>query len=127
MLFVLGAIALTAGALQIELLLFTLGVLASAGAVVLHRDANRAREARREALVAHLQTAVIGLAGEVGGRLTVTEVAASLGWTLDRAQKVLNSLDDGWRVDSKVTDDGVIVYEFREILLGGRRSDATEL
>jgi hypothetical protein len=25
-----------------------------------------------------------------------------------------------------VTDDGVIVYEFREILLGGRRSDAAE-
>jgi hypothetical protein len=33
-----------------------------------------------------------------------------------RAEKVLNSLDDGWRVNSTVTDDGVIVYEFRELL-----------
>jgi hypothetical protein len=43
-------------------------------------------------------------------------VAAELGWTMPRAEKVLDSLEDGIRVCSEVTDEGVIVYEFREIL-----------
>ncbi|HWK89887.1 MAG TPA: hypothetical protein VNP72_07820, partial [Longimicrobium sp.] len=73
------------------------------------------REERRRVLIQALQTPVLRLAGERGGRLTVTEVASSLGWPLPRAEKVLNSLEDGLRVASDVTDEGVIVYEFREL------------
>ena len=49
----------------------------------------------------------------------MTEVAAALAWPIRRAEKVLHSLDDGWRVNSEVTDEGVIVYEFRELLARG--------
>jgi hypothetical protein len=85
------------------------------GAVALQLSANSDREARRAALVSSLQLPVLKLASARGGRLTVTQVAAELGWTLRRAEKVLHSLDDGLRVDSEVTDEGVIVYEFREL------------
>ncbi len=118
MLGVLGAVMLVVGVAEFELLVFSLGILAGVGAFLLHRGANAARERRREALLANLQMNVLKLAGERRGRLTVTEVAAALSWPMRRAEKVLNSLDDGWRVNSTVTDEGVIVYEFRELLHG---------
>jgi hypothetical protein len=68
---------------------------------------------------------VLRLAAEQGGRLTVTEVAAHLGWPMRRAEKILQSLDDGVRVDSEVTDEGVIVYEFREIVHARQLRDRT--
>lgn len=123
-LFGLAAALLAAGAVQMEVLMLVLGILATTGAIFLHRAANEAREERRAALVAAMQMPVLKLAAEREGRLTVTETAASLGWSLRRAEKVLHSLDDGWRVTSEVTDEGVIVYEFREILLGPGRRDS---
>lgn len=124
--FILSAIMLAIGAVEFELLLFVFGVLAAAGAVTLHLAANRAREVRRQSLMAALQTPVLKLAAERHGVLTVTDVAAGLGWPIKRAEKVLQSLDDGWRVNSEVTDEGVIVYEFRELLLGPGRSFGEE-
>ena len=35
--------------------------------------------------------------------------------SLEAAEKILIGMDDGFRVRSDVTDDGVIVYEFPEI------------
>ena len=98
---------------EIAPLLFA--AFAAMGAVALQLSANNDREARRAALVSSLQLPVLKLASARGGRLTVSQVAAELGWTLRRAEKVLHSLDDGLRVDSEVTDEGVIVYEFREL------------
>lgn len=118
MLLILGAILLTVGVAEFEFIVVVLGLLATAGGVALHVQANEEREERRDALIASLQMPVLQLAADRGGRLTVTEVAAALRWPLRRAEKVLHSLDDGWRVASNVTDDGVIVYEFRELLLG---------
>jgi hypothetical protein len=118
MLFVVGALMLAVGAMEAEALLFVFGALAASGGVVLHQSANKAREARRAGMIASLQKPVLKLAAERKGLLTVTDVAASLGWSMRRAEKVLQSLDDGWRVNSEVTDEGVIVYEFRELLLG---------
>lgn len=92
--------------------------LAAAAGLLLHHRAESERERRRAALIASLQLPVLQLAASRGGRLTVTEVAAQLGWTLPRAEKVLNSLDDGYRVSSDVTDEGLIIYEFRELRYG---------
>lgn len=114
---VLGAILFTIGLVQFEVLLLAFGLLSGGGAFALHRAANRAREERREALIGALQSPVLKLAAERRGRLTVTDVSTALGWPMRRAEKVLHSLDDGWRVASEVTDEGVIVYEFRELLL----------
>lgn len=117
LLFLLAAILVVGGFAAGEWGPFLLAAAAAGGGALVHRAADRAREARRAALIASLQLPVLKLAAARGGRLTVTEVAAELGWTLPRAEKVLQSLDDGVRVDSEVTDEGVIVYEFREILL----------
>lgn len=122
MLLSLGVLLLTVGAVQLEAVVFVLGILSTAGGVVLHREAKQAREERRAALIASMQMPVLRLAAQRGGKLTVTDVAASLSWPMRRAERVLHSLDDGWRVSSDITDDGVIVYEFRELLLGPDRS-----
>lgn len=128
MLLTLGAILLTVGAFELAPIAAAFGVLATAGGVALHVQANTEREERRAALLAALQLPVLQLAAERGGRLTVTEVAAALSWPMRRAEKVLHSLDDGWRVESDVTDEGLIVYEFREILLGpGHNTDNADL
>jgi hypothetical protein len=121
LLFVLAAILLVTGIAGLEFVPIGLGLVAGGGGYALRRGANRAREERRAALIASLQTPVLKLAARCNGRLTVTEVAATLGWPLTRAEKVLNSLDDGWRVSSEVTDEGIIVYEFRELMLTSER------
>lgn len=102
------------------------GALAAGGGGFAVRAGRRAREERRRALIVALQQPVLRLASERGGRLTVTDVASSLGWPLPRAEKVLNSLEDGLRVASDVTDEGVIVYEFRELAYAPRLRASAE-
>ncbi len=114
-LWVFGAIMMAIGIGEAELIPALFAMIAGGGGFALHQAAKSDREARREALLSSLQLPVLKLAGEKGGRLTVTDVASELGWTMPRAEKVLNSLDDGMRVNSEVTDEGVIVYEFREL------------
>ena len=75
----------------------------------------QAREARRLAIIAQLQRRVLLLATDKGGTLTVTEVAASLNLSLSAAEEVLDRMDDGLRVRSEVTNEGIIVYEFPEL------------
>jgi hypothetical protein len=116
------AVILMVGAIAgAELAPALFGIASGAGAFLLHRSANQEREARRAALLGEMQLAVLRLADERGGRLTVTQVAADMGWPMRRAERVLNSLDDGLRVNSEVTDQGVIVYEFREVMHSPRR------
>jgi hypothetical protein len=116
LLFLFAAIMLTLAVTHMELAPFIIGGFAAAGGVATHYRANEQRERRRAALLEQLQLPVLRLARERGGRLTVTEVAASLGWPLPRAEKVLNSLEDGLRVNSDVTSEGVIVYDFWDFM-----------
>lgn len=96
-----------AGALIVALPAVGGGLLYRAGA----EDAERARQTA----IGELQLQVLELAKE-DGRLTVTEVASRLRWTVPQAKAVLDSLDDGLRVWSRPSDEGVMVYEFREII-----------
>jgi hypothetical protein len=75
----------------------------------------KAREDRRRAVLTRLQRQVLLLATEKSGTLTVTEVAASLNMSLTAAEGILEDMDDGLRVRSDVTSEGVIVYEFPEL------------
>jgi len=126
-LFIAAAVLLMVGLFVGEVGVFAAALLSAGGGVVLMQAAGRDREKRREALIAALQLPVLKLANQQGGRLTVTEVAAHLGWPLKRAEKILQSLDDGVRVDSEVTDEGVIVYEFRELARGTSSSSELRL
>ncbi|MFP3948581.1 MAG: hypothetical protein ACLFWG_07610, partial [Longimicrobiales bacterium] len=69
----------------------------------------------REAIMAGFQREVLLLAGRTDGTLTVTEVAADLDLSLEAAEKVLISMDDGFRVRSEITNEGLLLYEFPEI------------
>ena len=91
------------------------GMLSGGAGFGLQKRRDRRRAIRREMLQAQLEQSMLRLAQQHGGRLTVTEVASAMSWPMLRAEKVLSSLDDGFRVSSEVTDEGVIVYEFREI------------
>ena len=80
----------------------------------------KARQDHRQALMTKLQRSVLLLATEKGGTLTVTEAAAALDLSLRGAEKVLESMDDGFRVRSEVTNQGIIVYEFPEVMHHGK-------
>ena len=121
LLFILAAVLVVVGIAATELAPLVFASVAATAGVALHRSATLDRQHRREALLSALQLPVLKLAGQKGGRLTVTEVAAELGWTIRRAEKVLQSMDDGLRVNSDVTDEGVIVYEFLELSRSGGR------
>lgn len=71
---------------------------------------------RRDAIMKGIQRKVLKLASARGGTLTVTEVAADLNLELSAAEKILTSMDDGFRVRSDISPEGVLYYEFPEIL-----------
>jgi len=75
----------------------------------------KGREARRQALLEGLQRRVLVLATRRSGSLTVTEVAAELSLSIPGAEKVLMGMEDGFRVRSEITDEGLLVYEFPEV------------
>lgn len=75
----------------------------------------KALQERRQALTTGLHRKILRLATRKGGSLTVTEVAADLNLSLPAAEKVLIQMDDGFRVRSEVTDDGILLFEFPEV------------
>lgn len=123
-LFAFAALMIVIGFAEPEAGMVIVGALAGGGGAAIVRKVGMAREERRQALLTALQQPVLRLAGERGGRLTVTQVATAFSWPIPRAEKVLNSLEDGLRVASDVTDEGVIVYEFRELMHAPRARQA---
>jgi len=64
------------------------------------------------------QNRIVRLARERGGRLTVTEAAAESGFTVEETAEILKKLADGGFVEIEVTDSGLMVYRFPEVLYG---------
>ena len=62
------------------------------------------------------QNRIVRLAQERGGRLTVVEAAADTGLTVEEVEEVLKRMADGGYVEIEVTDSGLVVYCFPEIL-----------
>ena len=75
----------------------------------------RALQDRRVALTSSLERRVLQFATRQGGTLMVTEVAAELDLSLPAAERVLTGMDDGFRVRSDVTDEGILLFEFPEV------------
>jgi hypothetical protein len=63
------------------------------------------------------QNAIVRLGQERGGRLTATETAADTGLTMEEAEEILVRLADGGFVEIEITESGMVVYRFPEILL----------
>ena len=84
----------------------------------------RSLQDRRAALSQSLERRVLQLATMSGGTLTVSDVAAQLDISIAAAERVLNGMDDGFRVTSEVTDEGILLFQFPEVQL--RRMEPPE-
>jgi len=76
----------------------------------------QALQDRRKALMQGLERKILKLAGMRGGRLTVTEVAADMDLPIATVDKILTSMDDGFRIRSEISKEGVLYYEFPELV-----------
>ena len=66
---------------------------------------------------------VFRLAYRLGGRLTVSDLVVDLDFTVEEAEQFLGQLVDSTRVTMEVEPDGLIYYEFPEIIARRRRDD----
>lgn len=111
----IAMIVIVAGIFAPELAAVGVGSVIAGGGMLSYWWGNSALQERRRVLMTGLQRQVLMLAQEKGGSLTVTEVAASLNLSLPAAEKLLISMDDGFRVRSDVTEQGIVLYEFPEV------------
>jgi hypothetical protein len=87
------------------------GGLGLSAAFRAQRLARRAQQLRHDERTLRL----LDLARETGGRLTVTSVAARFRVGFDTAERVLDSVVDGRRVDVEIDEEGNVTYVFREL------------
>ncbi len=90
------------------------GVLGAAGSLMFYWGW-RGQQERRQAVMQGLQRRILRLATARGGTLTVTEVAADMNLSIPAAEKILTSMDDGFRVRSEISKEGILYYEFPEV------------
>lgn len=110
-----AALMISIGFVEFELAAVAFGSVIGAGGTATFWWGVKAKQELMRALSARTQRQVLMLATEKGGVLTVTEVAAALSMSLDRAEEIMIGMDDGFRVRSEVTEQGIIVYEFPEV------------
>ena len=111
-----GTITITAGIVNgVGGAIVTGAFLGLGGAGFLQWGRKALRE-RRRSIVHGLNRRVLQLATERRGILTVTDVASALDLTLSAAEKVMIEMEDGVRVRSEVSEEGVIYYEFPELM-----------
>lgn len=103
------------GLIELEALAIVMGSVLGAGGSGMFFWGWKALQDRRQALMTGLQRKVLRLATAKGGSLTVTEVAADLDLSIPVAEKVLIGMDDGFRVRSDITKEGILLYEFPEV------------
>lgn len=120
----LSSDATTAGPATLVALLLTIG-LPAVGAALLVRShlGERSRVSGRKALLRQqtIETEILRMAGEKGGRLTVVEVATELGVPPETAKAALDGLLLREHADLEMTDAGLTVYTFYDIRhLGGK-------
>lgn len=110
---VLGAIAVAA-AIPTGIGLVIAGVVGAvgvgAGALAMRSGASAGPASGSE------ENRILSLAEEKGGVLTVTDVARALHVTQAEADALLSGMADGSRVWAEVTTDGMMRYEFRELM-----------
>mgnify|MGYP003573460007 CR=1 FL=1 len=83
-------------------------------------EAARAVRRRRQ------ENRILRLARDRGGRLMVTETAADTELTVVEAEEILKSLAEGGFVELEVTDSGLVVYRFPEVLYEHEKHGSSE-
>ena len=98
------------------LLLIPVAIFITIGIFRLLASSGRRRNREAEKLrKVPIQDQIIKLAFRKGGLLTVTDVVAETGLSFKKAEKALNEMVDFSRVNMRVSDSGIVVYEFVEI------------
>jgi len=110
-----GAFLVLIGLVEAEAAAAVVGSVVGAGASMTFYWGWQGLQERRKAIMQALQRKILKLASIKGGQLTVTEVAADLNLALPAAEKILTDMDDGFRVRSDISPEGVIYYEFPEL------------
>ncbi len=115
MMVLLASFLIMMGIIEFEAAAIVVGSVAGAAGSGTFFWGWKALQERRQALTTGLQRKVLRLASRKGGTLTVTEVATDLNLSLPAAEKLLIGMDDGFRVRSEITREGVLLYEFPEL------------
>jgi hypothetical protein len=115
MLILLASFLIMMGIIEFEAALVVVGSVAGAAGSGTFFWGWKALQDRRQALTTGMQRRVLRLATRKGGTLTVTEVAADLNLSMSAAEKLLIGMDDGFRVRSEITREGILLYEFPEV------------
>jgi hypothetical protein len=86
----------------------------------------RGRLARRRAELREraVEGEILRLARELGGRVTVVEAVAELGLAPEEATRALDWLATRGTAEVEITDSGLLVYSFYDILHLGEKSSA---
>lgn len=116
MLVLFASMMVLIGSIEFELAAIAMGAVTGAGGSLMFYWGWRGLQERRRAIMQGLQRKILRLATRKGGTLTVTEVAAEMNLSLPAAEKILTSMDDGFRVRSEISNEGVLFYEFPEVL-----------
>lgn len=69
-----------------------------------------------------LEARVYRVAGRRGGRITVSDLVLDLDLPIREAEALLEALEDGRRVRSETAPNGLVIYEFPEILARRRKA-----
>jgi len=116
LLVLLASLMVVIGFVEWEMAAVAIGsVIGGAGSLTFYWGWQGLQE-RRQAVMQSIQRKILKLAAVRGGTLTVTEVAADLNLAMPAAEKILTSMDDGFRVRSEISSQGVLYYEFPELL-----------
>ncbi len=59
---------------------------------------------------------IFRLASKLQGRLTISDIVINTGLGIKEAEEVMNKLVDGVRVRMEIDDNGIVIYEFPEII-----------
>ena len=97
-------------------ILIPLGVLTAAGvAIWMVARRNQGQRRNRKSRAMPLQDQILQLALRKDGLITVTDVVAETGLSFKEAEKTLKEMVDFSHVSMRVSESGVMVYEFVEI------------
>jgi hypothetical protein len=103
---------------KIATLLLTVGLPGIAGAalVLMELDARSHRGDRKEDLRRQtMDSEILRLASDRGGKLTVVEVMSALALPSEGAKQLLDGLVSREIADVQVSDSGVLVYAFHDL------------
>jgi hypothetical protein len=103
----------------IAALLITVGLPAAAGMALASghfRGRGRLARRREELRLQTIESEILRLAGQRGGRLTAVEVASDMAITPEAAKDALDSLALREQAELEITESGVVVYAFHDVM-----------